>query len=225
MTRQALAGQPITVVARSQVGGFIPDAALNIDGEVFSNADCTESFDEHRANGAGEFVFYAEPGSVITVSVDDPIAVDLEPIQVVGTTTRPGGLAAVHPDDTPEVHEASPVSDMVSDASLVGAPAYALPEDEGGAAAAVRAADAEVIEPGPPADQATPDGTTATDPDAVAPPAVQEEQVTPQYEPVADPNATEMRPEQVTEVDPPAPAEPFADSDIDRVDEGGSEPA
>jgi hypothetical protein len=207
MTRQALAGQPITVVARSQVGGVVPDTELTVDGgAVYSNADCTETHDELRANGAGEFVFYAEPGSVLTVTFSDPLAVETEPIQVVGTALRPGGLAAVHPSDTPEVHESSPLSEVVSDASLVGAPAYALPEDEGGAAAAVRASDAQVIEPGPPADQATPDGTTATDPDAVAPPATQEEQVTPQYEVVPDPEATNVAPEQVTEVDPPQPA-------------------
>ena len=225
MTRQVTEGSPITVTARSQVGGFIPDAPLSIDGQVFKDPGLSESFDEHRTNGAGDFVFYAAPGSVITVTVGDPIATDLEPIQVVGVTGRPGGLAAVHPDDTPAVHEASPISEHVTDSSLVGAvgPADALPEDQGGAAAAVGVDKAQNVPPAPvdtPSPQTpqeaidaqvaafpvdTPDGTAATDPDSVAPPSVQPEQVTPMFEPQPSASASTVAPETVTTVDAPAP--------------------
>src|SRR4051812_29269059 len=219
MTRQVTEGSPITVTARSQVGGFIPDAALNIDGDVYANPACDESFDEHRCNGAGEFTFYAAPGTVITVEVDDPIAVGLEPIQVVGVAGRPGGLAAVHPGDTPAVHEQSAISEHVTDSSLVGAVGAddALPEDEGGALAAVGVSRAQNVPPVVPegggreltpndlmAQQTapeTPDGTAATDPDSVNPPSVQEEQATPMYEAVATPGGSELRPESVTETD------------------------
>ena len=136
MTKQVTEGQPITVVIRSQVGGFIPDAPVQVDGDVFTDPGLSEQHDELKANGAGEFIFYAAPGTTITVSSSDPIAVPNEPVQVVGVTTRDGGLAAVTPDQT---HETSPVSEQVSDASLVGAvhPDAALPEDQGGAAAMV----------------------------------------------------------------------------------------
>lgn len=177
MTRQVTAGQPITVVARSQVGGFIPDAPLVFDGPVYTDPECTQTCSETRANGAGEFVFYAPPDTVLQVTVGDPIAGDQEPIQVVGTTWRPGGLAAVQPEETPAVHEQSAVSELVSDASLVGAPSSPFPEDQGGALAAVGVDRAQNVPPGP--DQPSPDGTAATDPDAVAPPE-DAEQVTPQ---------------------------------------------
>lgn len=204
MTRQVLEGQPIVQVIRSQVGGFVPDAPIEVDGDVYTDPNCETRHDELKANGAGEFLFYAPAGSVITVSSSDPIAVPNEPIQVVGVTGRPGGLAVVHPEDTPQVHETSAVSELVSDASLVGAPPpdHGISEEDGGAAAAVRVAEAQDIPPGPPADTATPDGTTATDPDAVAP--VQDEQVTPQYEPVPDEGASHLEPENVTQVDPPS---------------------
>lgn len=208
MTRQVVEGQPITVVARSQVGGFIPDAAVTVDGDVYADPNCSERHDETRTNGAGEFVFYATAGTVITVTVDDPIAVDLEPIQVVGVEGRPGGLAAVHPDDTPEVHEQSPVSELVSDASLVGAPSDRLPEEDGGAAALVGLDAAQNVPPAPVEGEQypqtpqealdaqtapTPSGDGASDPDAVTPPAGNEEQVTPQFEPVPD-DTTHMEP-------------------------------
>lgn len=220
MTRQVTEGSPITITARSQVGGFIPDAALNIEGDVHKDPGLSESFDEHRVGGDGTFTFYAAPGSVINVTVDDPIAVPQEPIQVVGVAARPGGLAAVHPDDTPAVLDSSPLSEHVTDSSLVGAvaPGDALPEEEGGAAAMVGVDKAQNVPPAPvegvteattPAElmaaqtaaPATPDGTAATDPDSVAPPSTQPEQVTPQFEQVPADGSTTVAPESVTTTD------------------------
>lgn len=215
MTRQVMAGSPITITARSQVGGFIPDAELQVDGEIFSDPALSETFDEHRAGGDGTFTFYAAPGSVINVTVNDPIATDLEPIQVVGVAARPGGLAADHPADTPAVLEASPLSEHVTDSSLVGAvhPDDRLPEEQGGAAAMVGVDRAQNIPPAPdntPSPQTpqeaidaqtaalpvdTPDGTAATDPDSVAPPAVQPEQVTPMFEQQPTEGATTVVPD------------------------------
>jgi hypothetical protein len=197
MTKQVLAHQSHTVVFRSREGGILFDTPVTVDGAIYADPEFKDRINkaERVTNGAGEFTFYAKPGTVVTLAADSPIAGDTEPVQFVGVTERPGGLAAVHPKDTPDVHEQSPISEQVSDASLVGAP----PD---GDLDKVRVAEAQVIPPGDPA-PGTPDGTTATDPDAAAPPAASEEQVTPQYEAVADPNATHLEPEQVTKVDPP----------------------
>lgn len=204
MTRQVPEGQPITVTLRGDTGGVVTDATLKIDGNVYSDPECKKRINvgDRVTNGAGDFVFYGKAGDVFTFDHD------IEPIQVVGVAERPGGLAAVHPEDTPEVHEESPISEHLVDSALVGAPPFRFPEDEGGALAATRVAEAEDIPPGEPADVTTPDGTTATDPDAAQPTAVAEEQVTPQYEAVPDPEAgTRLEPQDVTEVDPPEPAD------------------
>lgn len=185
MTRQVTEGTVITVVARSQVGGVIPDAPVTVNGgAVYKDPALSDAHDEPRTAGDGSFTFYASPG-VYEITVDDPIAVGVEPVQVVGVGDRPGGASAVHPDEAPAVHESSPVSEHVSDASLVGAPVGALPEDEGGAAAMVRVGDNAVIEPGEPSDVPTPDGTTATDPSAAAVPSTESNIVTPDGQTVA----------------------------------------
>lgn len=208
MTRQVTEGQPITVELRSREGGIMPDTTINVDGDVYTNVDCDERHDETVTNGAGVFVFYAPADTVVTITSDDPVAADVEPIQVVGVTGRPGGVAAVHPDDTPAVHEQSAVSELVSDASLVGAPSDRLPEDEGGALALVGVDRAQNVPPeadSTPSPQTpqealaaqtpeTPSGDAASDPDAVTPAVENTDQVTPQYEPVADDNTTHMEP-------------------------------
>lgn len=185
MTKQVLAHQPHTVVFRSREGGILFDTPILVDGTIYADADFNDEISKAKTNGAGEFTFYAQPGSVIGLTADSTIAADTEPVQFVGVTDRPGGLAAVHPDDTPEVHEQSPVSELVSDASLVGAP----PD---GDLDLVRVAEAQNVPPADP-EPGTPDGTEATDPDAVTPPAANEEQQTQQFEPVPD-DSSHMEP-------------------------------
>lgn len=131
MTIQRLAHQPVTVTFRSNTGGLLVDAHVDVDGNVYADPDHKDRITKSGrvTNGAGEFTFYGEPGTVVQLSA--PNAVDVEPVQFIGVTDRPGGLAAVHPEDTPDVHQASPVSEAVTDLSLVGAPPDGLLENVG----------------------------------------------------------------------------------------------
>lgn len=161
MTRQVPESSPITVTARSTAtGGIVFDTDIKVDGgALYADRERSDKIKkaDQKSNGAGDLTFYGEPGKTYTFDMGDGIH-DVEAVQVVPLTLRPSGHVGVDAHTVPE-----DVSEQVSDSSLVGAPAYRLDDDEGGALAAVRAADAVDIPPGPPA-EGTPDGTTATDP-------------------------------------------------------------
>lgn len=168
MVRQVTEGQPVTITARSRAtGGILTDAPLSVEGDVYSDPGLTERHDSTTTGGDGSFTFYAQPGTRVVVTVDLDDAADIEEIEVVGTGLRPGGLQAQHTEGSDPTGRTD-VSEAVTDSSLVGAPPYALPEEAGGAAAAVRAGGAQNVPPGAPSDVPTPDGTTATDPAAAA---------------------------------------------------------
>lgn len=179
MTIQRLAHQPVTVTFRSDTGGLLVDANVNVDGIVYSDSDHKDRITKsgHVADGAGEFTFYGKPGTVVQLSVDG--AADVEPIQFVGVTDRPGGLAAVHPEDPPEIHAVSPVSEAVTDLSLVGAPPDGSLEKVGVLQAQTTLAGEPEI----------PDGT---DPDAALPSA--EDEGTVQDETVPDEGGSHVEP-------------------------------
>lgn len=197
MTRQVTEGSPITITFRSRAtGSFVTDHPVTIDGgQVYTTADRSATHDSPTVGGDGSFTFYGEPGVTYTISVDNPDVNDVEPVQVVPTALRPSGQVGVAEHTIPEN-----VSEQVSDASLVGAPASS--EGEGGALAQVGAAEAAVIPPGDPA-PGTPDGTTATDPAAaVAPAAPGETSPVPAAEPAPVESAA-------------PPADPF-DAEVER---------
>lgn len=116
MTIQRLAHQPFTVNFRSPEGSPLVDTAVTVDGTVYSDVEYKHRIVKTVTDGAGQLTFYGKPGTVVTFGAD------VEPVQFVGVTERPGGLTAVHPETAPDVHDTSPVSEAVSDLSLVGAP-------------------------------------------------------------------------------------------------------
>jgi hypothetical protein len=128
MTVQRLAHQPCTVAFRSLEGSPLVDTPVVTSVTVYADGDYTEPITDLVTDGAGNFTFYGQPG---VVELHGPsIAQSVEPVEFVAVESRDGGVTATG-NGPQDVHESSPVSEQVSDLSLVGAPLDGQLENSG----------------------------------------------------------------------------------------------